>query len=148
MKLGDALAGAGVIFLDTPILVYAVESHPTFGARARAILGLVSAGDLRGVTSPITLAECLVVPQREGNSRAIGEFTELITSAQNVHFALIGQRAAVQAAQLRARYPLRLPDALQLSVAIEAGCDAFLTNDARLKRVEEIRVLVLEELDP
>ena len=29
-----------------------------------------------------------------------------------------------------------------------AGCDGFLTNDAALKRVTEMDVLVLDELDP
>jgi predicted nucleic acid-binding protein len=41
----------------------------------------------------------------------------------------------MQAASLRARYGLRTPDALQISVALAAGCSAFLTNDARLQRV-------------
>jgi predicted nucleic acid-binding protein len=45
---------------------------------------------------------------------------------------------------------LRTPDAILIATAIMAGCDAFLTNDKRLKQVTEIKVLVLEdlELDP
>jgi predicted nucleic acid-binding protein len=43
---------------------------------------------------------------------------------------------------------LRLPDALQIAVALEAGCEAFLTNDLTLKRVVELRVLVLDDLEP
>jgi len=50
------------------------------------------------------------------------------------------------AADLRARYNLRTPDALQVATALAHRCEAFLTNDARLKRVAEIRVLTLEEL--
>ena len=42
---------------------------------------------------------------------------------------------------------MRLPDALQLAVALQEGCEAFLTNDPRLKRVAEPRVLVLDELE-
>jgi hypothetical protein len=37
-------------------------------------------------------------------------------------------------------------DAFPIAAALAAGCDAFLTNDAALKRVSELRVLVLEEL--
>jgi predicted nucleic acid-binding protein len=40
-----------------------------------------------------------------------------------------------------------LTDALQIAVALEAGCEAFLTNDRTLKRVTELRVLVLDELE-
>lgn len=42
---------------------------------------------------------------------------------------------------------LRTPDALQIAAALVAGCEAFLTNDAGLKRVTELRVLVLDELE-
>ncbi|MCC5664290.1 hypothetical protein LC653_10260 [Nostoc sp. CHAB 5784] len=45
------------------------------------------------------------------------------------------------------RYNLQLPDALQVAAAIIAGCEAFLTNDAALKRVTELRVLVVCELE-
>lgn len=50
------------------------------------------------------------------------------------------------AADLRIRYNLRTPDALQLATAIRTGCDAFLTNDAALKKVRELRILVLSDL--
>ena len=43
-------------------------------------------------------------------------------------------------------YNIRLPDALQIAAALAAGCEAFLTNDGGLKRVSEIKVLVVSEL--
>lgn len=55
-------------------------------------------------------------------------------------------RIANQAARLRASYNLRLPDALQVATAVYAGCDAFLTNDRQLQRVQELQVIVLEEI--
>lgn len=54
---------------------------------------------------------------------------------------------AEQAAQLRTIYRLRTPDALHVATALVSGCDAFLTNDIKLKRVVEIPVLVFDELD-
>lgn len=38
-------------------------------------------------------------------------------------------------------------DALQIAAAVESGCEAFLTNDLTIKRVQEISVLVLDELE-
>jgi predicted nucleic acid-binding protein len=38
-----------------------------------------------------------------------------------------------KAADIRVRYGLKLPDALQIASALVAGCDAFLTNDAGQK---------------
>ncbi len=41
----------------------------------------------------------------------------------------------------------QLPDAFQVAVALAADCDAFLTNDATFRRVAELRVLVLDDLN-
>jgi len=38
-------------------------------------------------------------------------------------------------------------DAFQIAAALAAGCDAFLTNDNTLKRVSELTILVLDELE-
>ena len=54
--------------------------------------------------------------------------------------------SAELAAELRARYSLRTPDALQVATALVRRCEVFLTNDTRLKRVAEIRVLTLDDL--
>lgn len=76
------------------------------------------------------------------------EFAALILAGANTSFVDIDRDVADQAAELRARYNLSLPDAFQAAVALAAGCDAFLTNDATLKRVSELSVIVLDELEP
>jgi predicted nucleic acid-binding protein len=53
---------------------------------------------------------------------------------------------AVKAAELRAKYNLRAPDALQLATAIENRANYFLTNDTRLRSVKEIQSVTLAEL--
>ena len=63
----------------------------------------------------------------------------------------IGMRAvsvaiAEEAARLRAAYTLRTPDAVQLATALDAGASAFLTNDARLAAIPDLRVLVLDQV--
>jgi predicted nucleic acid-binding protein len=40
-----------------------------------------------------------------------------------------------------------MPDALHVACAIDTGCDAFLTNDTGIKRVSEIRILILDDLE-
>jgi predicted nucleic acid-binding protein len=59
----------------------------------------------------------------------------------------IDREIAERAAHIRATYNIRIPDALQLGAALSAGCEAFLTNDHDLRRVTDLRVLVLEELE-
>ncbi|HET7321991.1 MAG TPA: PIN domain-containing protein, partial [Longimicrobiaceae bacterium] len=48
------------------------------------------------------------------------------------------------AAQLRARYGVRRPDALQLAAAVSTGCTAFLTNDRRLPNIAGMKVVTLD----
>ncbi|MBI2360494.1 MAG: PIN domain-containing protein, partial [Deltaproteobacteria bacterium] len=52
---------------------------------------------------------------------------------------------AEAAALIRARYKLRLPDALQVAAAIQGGATLFLTNDGRIKKVEGIETAVLDD---
>ncbi|MGF1503674.1 MAG: type II toxin-antitoxin system VapC family toxin [Anaerolineae bacterium] len=53
---------------------------------------------------------------------------------------------ARSAAELRAHYNLRTPDARHIATAISAGCDAFLTNDKARRGVTGITALVLDDL--
>ena len=56
--------------------------------------------------------------------------------------------SAEKAADLRARYGIRLPDACQVAVALAGGATHFLTNDKRLRCVTELKVLVLNDYLP
>ena len=44
-----------------------------------------------------------------------------------------------------AKYAIRTPDAIQIAVGIIYGADTFLTNDAGLKKVKDIKVVILED---
>jgi len=75
--------------------------------------------------------------------------TEVVELLNGAEFSLLAVTAQIAetAASLRSRYNIRTPDALHLATALDAGCAAFLTSDLGLKRVTEITILVLEELD-
>jgi predicted nucleic acid-binding protein len=53
---------------------------------------------------------------------------------------------ANRAAELRARYGLKTPDALHAATAIDAGVTGFVTNDAEYGRVQEFQTLQFEKL--
>jgi predicted nucleic acid-binding protein len=63
-----------------------------------------------------------------------------------IHLFDVNRSIAERATDLRARYNLRTPDALHVATALISSCDAILTNDNGMKRVREIRVLVLDDL--
>jgi predicted nucleic acid-binding protein len=111
-----------------------------------AIFQRVANGTLRGLTSVITLSEVLVHPLGQGNTPLRDAYFRLLLNSRDFATLSIDAAIAERAAELRARYGLRTPDALQIATALIAGCTAFLTNDVRLKRVTELRVLVLDDL--
>ena len=86
-------------------------------------------------------------PLRQQNTLLQQDFIDLITTGNNTQFVVIEQYIGQKAAELRARYNLALPDAFQLAEALSSGCDAFSTNDLDLRRVKELRVLALDDLE-
>jgi predicted nucleic acid-binding protein len=147
IKLDAALRGVTRLGFDTAPIIYFVEAHPRYDALVTEIFQRVSDGILTGVTSVITLSEVLVHPILQHKTRLQGEYHDLLLSSANLHTVEISAAGAELAAVLRARHRLRTPDALQLAAALDAGCEAFLCNDAGLRRVTELRVLVLDELE-
>lgn len=147
MKLVKQLEKIGVIFLDTAPVIYFVEQNPEFASKVQGVFERLDEGKLTAVVSPITLAECLVLPYKQKKSDIAQVFTELLANGESVLFYPIDEVIADKAADLRARYNLTLTDAFQLAIAIQAECDAFLTNDTDLKRVTEIPTIVLSETE-
>ena len=63
------------------------------------------------------------------------------------HLTVIGidRWIARQAAELRAQFRLRPADSLQVATAINAQASIFLTNDRTIERVQDIRVLLVDD---
>ncbi len=112
-----------------------------------AVVDHVKHDPIPGICSVITLAEVLPVPLRVGRTALVSDYRNILLNSREFTCLPVSQAVAESAADLRAHYNLKTPDALHVATAITAGCDAFLTNDLGLKRVTEIAVLVLDELE-
>jgi predicted nucleic acid-binding protein len=147
-KLDDALMGVSRLGLDTAPIIYFVEAHARYDALVTEVFRLVRGRRPLGITSVVSLAEVLVLPMVRGDMQLQRAYGRLLGTRGPLRTRVIRRAAAHRAAALRARYGLKVPDVLQLAVALEAGCQAFLTNDRALQRVTELRVLVLDDLEP
>ncbi|MBI3946163.1 MAG: PIN domain-containing protein [Armatimonadetes bacterium] len=145
--LDDALAGVNALGFDTPPFIYFVERHPTYLSLVREVVRRVDVGVLAGYGSVVTLTEVLTQPKRLGDTALEGAYRSLLLHSRNFRLLPIDADVAERAADLRARYQLRTPDALQIAAALAAGCQAFLTNDGTLGRVADLRILVLDDLE-
>lgn len=146
MNIIDVFRGIKFIAFDTSPFIYYTEQHPLYIERMDAIFDHIYANDILIAVSMITLAEVLVKPLKVGDTVVADKYRLLLSSTGNIHLVSVNRAIAERAAILRAGYNLKMPDALQIATAIEAGCDAFLTNDVGVKRVTEIPILVLDEL--
>ena len=146
MKLADGLRAVTRLGIDTASVIYFVEAEPRYAALVRAVFSQFG-GALQGITSVITLGEVLVRPLASKDARRQAAFQSFLLTTRGLETRSVGPTTAERAAALRARYRIHLIDALQIAVALGAGCEAFLTNDLTLKRVTELRVLVLDELE-
>jgi predicted nucleic acid-binding protein len=147
VKLDDALRGVTRLGLDSAPLIYLIEAHPIYRPLVREAVRRISDGQMAGITSVVTLGEVLVQPFARGDVLLQQRYRNALLNGTGLRTLPIDEGMAERAAELRARYGMRLPDALQIAVAITEGCEAFLTNDRRLARVTELRVLVLDDLE-
>lgn len=118
-----------MIYLDSCILVYAVEHEGAMGTNIRQ--RLADAGDTVVAISPLVLLECTVGPLRSEN---LSLYDHYLRASEQFQMLPLGVEEYLRAADLRARNGLRTPDALHLAAAQLSGCDALWTNDARLAK--------------
>ena len=147
-KIQDALAGVTRLGLDTDALIYFVEANATYGPLLSNIFSRIDRGQIVSVASTIALTETLVRPLRSKDTAQQQKIKDLLLNSRNMVSIPVDSTIAGTAADLRARYNLRTPDALHAATAINSGCDAFLTNNGSdFRRVSELKVLVLSELE-
>ncbi|GAB4448014.1 MAG: hypothetical protein OHK0041_08170 [Anaerolineales bacterium] len=98
MKLAKQLDRIEVIFLDTAPVIYFVEQNPEFSLKVQEIFERLDDGKLTAVVSPITLAECLVLPYKQKKAEIAQIFTELLANSESVVFYPIDEVVADKAA--------------------------------------------------
>jgi len=140
------LAAATRVGIDTSPFIYLIEAHPHYLSLVAPLFAHIDAGEISAVTSTITLAEVTVLPLRLQRNDLRQQYVNFLLNSRNLDLVAIDIHVAQAAAELRAQYGVRLPDALQLAAARAAGCDCFVTNDRTLKQVTDLRVIVLADL--
>jgi predicted nucleic acid-binding protein len=138
--------GPGPVAVDTAAFIYLIEEHPVFLAAVRSLFARADRGETEIVTSAVTLLEVLVVPYRSGNEALAARYEAILTRSRGIRLVELDRVQLRTAAQLRARYGSRTPDALQLAAALTTRCSALVTNDRRLPPVPGLRIVQLADL--
>jgi predicted nucleic acid-binding protein len=134
--------------LDTPIFIYHLENVPRYSDLTTLIFTSLIAGSARAVTSVLTLMELTVQPLRLGRRSVAADYDASLARVSALSIIDIDREVALRAAQLRAAHRVDPADALQLAACLVAGATAFVTNDARLQRITELEIILLDAYMP
>ena len=144
MGLVDELRGLRIC-IDTAPFIYFIEKNPKYLSMLRPFFAEINAGKIDALTSTITLLEVLVLPFKTKNESLAEKYRDILLCAEGLTTFEIFHKVSELSSKLRAKYSIRTPDAIQIAVGIIYGADAFLTNDSSLKKVNDIRVVILED---
>jgi predicted nucleic acid-binding protein len=88
----------------------------------------------------------LVGPKKRGLKDVVNFYRFVFHSFPNLILAKVDAYIADLASDLRAKYNLRAPDAINLACSLAHKAGGFITNDRMLLRVKEINVLMMQDL--
>ena len=100
-------------------------------------------GDISAPISVLVAGEVLAGAKKAGNAELALRYRHIFSVFPNLAVLDVDMEIMEKMSDLRAKYGFRIPDAIHLATALLNGAQAFVTNDAQLKQVAELDVLVL-----
>jgi predicted nucleic acid-binding protein len=140
VSLGDEVPDGATVLIDTNPIIYLLEGNP-LGAVFRSLFEAVDAGRIQALVTPITVAEVVSGPMKARREALVERYRRTITQNQGWRLRAIDADIAVLAARMRLRHALKLPDAIQLAVALDESCYALVTHDRDFGSVNDVPIL-------
>ncbi len=133
-------------YLDANGFIYSIERIDPYRSMLDTLWLTVSVGQVKVVTSELTLLEVLVKPLKVGDATTATLFRTVLKHTPDVQMLPITQSVLEAAANLRATLGLKTPDAIHVATALLNNSVLFVTNDSAFRRVTDLNVTVLSEL--
>ena len=126
------------VLVDSAPIIYLLEGHAQFLPAFIGLFEADAAGELQIAISTITLAEVLTGPLRGGQDALAQRYERALA-----HYTVVpvSSTIAALAARMRARYKLKLPDAIQLATALDLEATALVTHDRDFAQVRGLLIL-------
>ncbi|UCG87618.1 MAG: PIN domain-containing protein [Gemmatimonadota bacterium] len=145
MGLMGVVSGRRVA-VDTVAFIYLIEEHPKYWPLVRSLFEDADTGKREIVTSALTLLEVLVIPYRVGDLALAERYEAVLTQSRGVQLVDVDAHQLQAAAQLRAAFRFRTPDALQVAAALSRRCTTLITNDRDLPAIPGLEIVQLDDL--
>ncbi len=146
INIKELLSHHSNISLDSCVFIYHFEGSSKYSSLTFDIFKYIEDAKTVANCSTLILAEILALPYRLGDSDIAREYELLIKTFPNINLIPVSSEVAVGTAVVRSKYNLPTPDSIHIANALAAGSSLFITNDLKIKKVEGIDIIILEEL--
>lgn len=140
MSLADRVPDGATVLIDSNPLIYMFEGS-SLAAAFDPIFVAIASGRIQALVTPVTLAEVVAGPLKAGKEALAERYRQALCAGDGWSLREIDADIAVLAARLRLRHRLRLPDAIQVAVAVHEGCHALVTHDRDFRGLTDLLVL-------
>ncbi len=135
-----------VVFLDSAPIIYYIEDHPEYAPLMEEVMRSFQEKRIILMTSVISLTEVLIKPLQSNRIDLALTFKRFLKKTPNLFLIHIDDEISEEAAAIRAQYSfIRTMDAFQLATAVVKRASVFLTNDRKLRQVQRIPVIILND---
>jgi predicted nucleic acid-binding protein len=141
-SLVEKIPVGSTIVVDSAPIIYVLDG--TNRALLNKYLPLFKAaekGRIAVAVSTITIAEVMAGPMMHGNHVLAERYRQALSHSPNWRAVDLTVDIAALAARMRAKYRLKLADAVQLATAIDVGAYALVTHDKDFSNISEIPIL-------
>jgi predicted nucleic acid-binding protein len=132
------------VYVDTAPIIYSIELHPDYWTLLQPLWVKQQAQEIRLMSSELLWLEILVFPLKYKNQPLIQLYEELLRD--DIQLIAIDKTILRTAAEIWATTNLKTPDAIHAATALNMGCTLFLTNDAGLRTIPGLSVVVLKNV--
>lgn len=145
--MNKGIGDARKLYVDSNVIIYYIEGDEQHQKMADAFFEYAEANGIILMTSEISLGECLYGAYKRERADSIEKFKVIFEELEIFHFVPVEMDIIKHAAKIGGwRNRLKIIDALHFASAIEAGCDALITNDHGIHSTTQMAVIQLSSL--
>lgn len=143
-QIEQILASEKICGIDTMPFIYLLEKHKTYFGVVEKIFRLIEQEKIKAVTSVITPIEILSTPLLEKFPQKQKLYLSFFSKLKNLKVIDLTFNLIEHVSKVRRKYLLRTPDSIQIATSLSQQAKLFITNDKRLKKIKELKILLLD----
>ncbi len=127
------LVGGKRLTIESSLFILALENNQEFPLAAE-LFRILSKSKAEAYASVLVIIELMNKTYEVGSLERIPAQLDFISGGGLIALVNVDRAIALKAAEIRAKYHLKTPDAIHLATALEQNCELFLTADKDYNR--------------